>query len=226
MTHELVHAAFPDVAEEHHWIEEGIATYVEPIARVQIGDLTPEKILDYMATRQADGAAGATINREVLILARAMSVKFEGVQKLEENGDIGRALSREEEERLIEAAAKSASKVLHTIVRIALATGTRHDEIRLLQWSQIDFERKLITVGRTKPGGGEGRQIPIGPALEGVLEAYLSRYAAAFGPAEPDWYVFPVHTRRLWIDPKRPIQTFGRAWGSLRKAAEVQCRFQ
>jgi hypothetical protein len=44
MTHEFVHLAFPDVAEEHHWIEEGIATYVEPIARVQIGDLTPEKI--------------------------------------------------------------------------------------------------------------------------------------------------------------------------------------
>jgi hypothetical protein len=44
MTHELVHLAFPDVAEDHHWIEEGIATYVEPIARVQIGDLTPERI--------------------------------------------------------------------------------------------------------------------------------------------------------------------------------------
>jgi hypothetical protein len=44
MTHEFVHTAFPDVADEHHWIEEGIATYVEPIARVQVGDLTPERI--------------------------------------------------------------------------------------------------------------------------------------------------------------------------------------
>lgn len=44
MTHEFVHLAFPDVARNHHWIEEGIATYVEPIARVQIGDLTPERI--------------------------------------------------------------------------------------------------------------------------------------------------------------------------------------
>jgi hypothetical protein len=44
MTHEFVHLAFPDVARDHHWIEEGIATYVEPIARVQIGDLAPEKI--------------------------------------------------------------------------------------------------------------------------------------------------------------------------------------
>jgi hypothetical protein len=38
MTHEMVHLAFPSVAREHHWIEEGIATYVEPIARAEIGN--------------------------------------------------------------------------------------------------------------------------------------------------------------------------------------------
>ena len=44
LTHEMVHLAFPSVAEEHHWIEEGSATYIEPIARARAGDLTPEKI--------------------------------------------------------------------------------------------------------------------------------------------------------------------------------------
>ena len=44
MTHEMVHLAFPSVPEKQHWIEEGIATYVEPIARAQIGDLTSAKI--------------------------------------------------------------------------------------------------------------------------------------------------------------------------------------
>jgi hypothetical protein len=44
MTHEMVHLAFPSVAEEHHWIEEGLATYVEPIARAQIGNLTAVKV--------------------------------------------------------------------------------------------------------------------------------------------------------------------------------------
>jgi hypothetical protein len=41
MTHEMVHLAFPSVAEEHHWIEERLATYVEPIARVEAGNLEP-----------------------------------------------------------------------------------------------------------------------------------------------------------------------------------------
>lgn len=43
MTHEMVHLAFPDVAEQHHWIEEGLATYVESVARARAGDLTAAK---------------------------------------------------------------------------------------------------------------------------------------------------------------------------------------
>lgn len=39
LTHEMIHLAFPNMAEEHHWIEEGISTYVEPIARAQAGQM-------------------------------------------------------------------------------------------------------------------------------------------------------------------------------------------
>ncbi len=44
LTHEMVHLAFPSVDENHHWIEEGIATYVEPIARIRAGHLTAEQM--------------------------------------------------------------------------------------------------------------------------------------------------------------------------------------
>jgi hypothetical protein len=47
MTHELIHMAFPDVSgrsDEHHWMEEGMATYIEPIARAQIGRMKPERV--------------------------------------------------------------------------------------------------------------------------------------------------------------------------------------
>ncbi len=43
-THELVHLAFPSLPDEQHWMEEGLATYVEPIARVQTGELKPTQI--------------------------------------------------------------------------------------------------------------------------------------------------------------------------------------
>ena len=37
LTHEFVHYGFPDMPDRNHWIEEGLATYVEPIARVAVG---------------------------------------------------------------------------------------------------------------------------------------------------------------------------------------------
>jgi hypothetical protein len=43
-THELDHMAFPDLPEENHWLEEGLASYIEPIARVMTGDLKAQQI--------------------------------------------------------------------------------------------------------------------------------------------------------------------------------------
>lgn len=44
MTHELVHTAFPDLPDDQHWMEEGLATYVEPLTRVMTGELTAQKV--------------------------------------------------------------------------------------------------------------------------------------------------------------------------------------
>jgi len=44
LTHEMIHLAFPSMARRHHWIEEGISVYVEPIARVQAGQLSAERM--------------------------------------------------------------------------------------------------------------------------------------------------------------------------------------
>jgi hypothetical protein len=43
LTHEMIHLAIPSLAERHHWLEEGLATYVEPVARARSGVLTPEQ---------------------------------------------------------------------------------------------------------------------------------------------------------------------------------------
>lgn len=44
MTHEMVHTAFPDQEDAHHWIEEGTATYVEPLARLWVGNYTTSRV--------------------------------------------------------------------------------------------------------------------------------------------------------------------------------------
>jgi hypothetical protein len=37
LIHEMIHLAFPSMDDDQHWIEEGISTYVEPVARVRVG---------------------------------------------------------------------------------------------------------------------------------------------------------------------------------------------
>ncbi|WP_073467942.1 hypothetical protein [Rhizobacter sp. OV335] len=44
LTHEFVHLGFPSLRRQHVWIEEGSATYVEPIARVQAGQLSATRM--------------------------------------------------------------------------------------------------------------------------------------------------------------------------------------
>ena len=44
MVHEMVHTALPDMEERYSWLSEGLAVYVEPIARVQAGDLSAREI--------------------------------------------------------------------------------------------------------------------------------------------------------------------------------------
>ena len=44
LTHEMIHTAFPNMPHTQRWLEEGISTYVEPIARARAGTLSVEEV--------------------------------------------------------------------------------------------------------------------------------------------------------------------------------------
>jgi len=44
LIHELIHLAFPTVPRRHHWIEEGLAVYVESVARASAGQIPAENV--------------------------------------------------------------------------------------------------------------------------------------------------------------------------------------
>jgi hypothetical protein len=56
LTHEMTHLASPACKEDDtDWLGEGMATYVEPIARAQAGYLTPEYVWNDFVTRMPRG---------------------------------------------------------------------------------------------------------------------------------------------------------------------------
>ena len=44
LVHEMTHLALPSLPDAHEWLEEGLATYVESIARAQAGQLSVEQV--------------------------------------------------------------------------------------------------------------------------------------------------------------------------------------
>jgi hypothetical protein len=44
LVHEMVHTALPDLEGPQHWLEEGLATYVEPLVRRRAGILTSQDV--------------------------------------------------------------------------------------------------------------------------------------------------------------------------------------
>jgi hypothetical protein len=56
LTHEMTHVAFPATKEDDtDWLGEGMATYVEPVARAQAGYLTPEYVWNEFVMRMPRG---------------------------------------------------------------------------------------------------------------------------------------------------------------------------
>ncbi len=65
LVHEMVHLGFPSMTGRE-WIEEGLATYVEPIARARAGLIAPEEIWRWLlwgVPRGLDGLGGRGLDQ-------------------------------------------------------------------------------------------------------------------------------------------------------------------
>ncbi len=58
LTHEMSHLALPNLPRRQHWMEEGLATYVEPIARARRGHLSTEEVWSDLVRRTPQGVPG------------------------------------------------------------------------------------------------------------------------------------------------------------------------
>jgi integrase len=194
---------------------------------VMLSDLTEAKIRRYIEQRQEQGASGRTINMELANLSRAMghpwSVLWPKVRKLEERQDVGRALSVEEQTRLLATLKNAHTPHVGTLIPLLLLTGTRSGGAMSLTWGQVDLFDGTLTVGRAKTSSGRGRVIPINGDLAPILLAHRSDFVRWFGEPLPTHFVFAWGSP--WpCDPTRPVTGVKHAWETLRAEAAVSCR--
>ena len=108
-------------------------------------------------------------------------------------------------------------------IRALLLTGMRSGELTGATWGQVDFERRVLKVGRAKTSAGAGRQIPMNNDLFLLLTAYGEWFTRKFGETRPEFYVLPFG-KPAPSDPTRPTTTLKTVWGSIRDEAKGSCR--
>lgn len=233
---------------EPHWakrtrgIHESSWKHLEPVfGKLLLSDISPQTISKYQRQRQKEGASGRSINielgmiRQVMIHHRMWHAIAPDVRMLKEREDVGRALTADEETRLLAAAKKSASRSLYPAVLLSIHSGMRNEELRLLQWRLVDFMQEKVQVGKSKTRGGEGRAIP----LSDTALVCLKEWRAKFPDAKPEHYVFPsekygLHGKKGMFggtvqvydyDPETPIAGWKSSWTTCRELAGVSCRW-
>ncbi len=221
--HSWLEVAKPHLSERTKAIYgDAVRLHLKPaLGSLLLCDIDAPRIASYRALCKSEKASARTLNKELQVLRQILEkyklwANLQGDVKFErERDEVGKALLRDDEARLLEACAPN--PLLHTVVTLALNTALRKSEIRLLRWNQVDFFNRRLTVGKSKTEGGSGRPI----SINALAYAALVKWAGPFPESKPEHYVFPAcedarigtqHPGQSKIDPSRPIKSWRTAW--------------
>jgi len=218
----------------------------ERLGRQLVTDIGPDDVLEYRRARLADGVSNRTINYEIGcirgILKRAglwsqIVEQLPGL-KLRENDEVGRALSPEDDRKILAAVKASKAPSLWPLYTVAIESGLRSAEIKALRHKDLSLVWKAgcivsgeIVVPKSKTEAGRLRSVPLSPTVCSVLTMWLSR----FPKATAESFVFPRHKiamikggqavliRDVRLD--KPVQSWATAWRTALKQAGVHYRW-
>jgi integrase len=191
----------------------------------------------------ATGVSNRTVNYETGAL-RGILRHFglwgpiaDRVKALPERHDVGRAITSDDEMKLLAAASQSRSPAVLPLIVISLDTGMRLGETQALHrrdlslvWKNGAIQRGEITVPKSKTAAGTGRVIPLSRRVCACLSLWLER----FPDADQESFLFPYHKIGVAgntrvpvlydIDAGRPMGSWRKAWRIASKAAGVRYR--
>ncbi len=158
-----------------------------------LAKVTPAQVEEFKLKRARE-VARATVDKELAVLkalfnwsiARGLAVSnpVRRVKLFHDDNSRLRYLSREEYDRLIEAA-KQVKTSPYLVEKIVLAahTGLRRGSLFNLRWEQIDFANRVMRIPRTK--SGRPLSVPLNATALSTLQALYENRE----PVSP--YVFP-----------------------------------
>lgn len=169
--------------------------HIEPV----LGSLLASRfgsaqVRQYVAQRRSVGASDATINRELAIVRRGFRLGAQedpplvqrqpAITLLEEDNVRQGFLEQDQYERLLE----ELSAKLKALFVCGYHTGARKNELRRIQWEQVDFESRLIRLSAAQTKGKKARTLPI----YGDMRRWLERQRDTC-PAGSPWVFHGTH---------------------------------
>ncbi len=157
------------------------------ITPAMIAEKRDELLAENIGTDKAPQRRGpATANRYLALLSKAFSLAvsewrwlkdhpMRGGQVSRETPPQGRVrfLSDDERKRLLAACRASGVPDLELVVLLALTTGMRRGELRALRWADLDLQRRVAVLEKTK--NRERRAVPLMPEMVELLKDRVRR---------------------------------------------------
>jgi integrase len=206
-----------------------------------LNEVTQQDVAELRRKLVADGLANGTVNRHLATLRAMFNVAlkwelYEGRNPAASPGMLrevhrDKYLSPTETRALVSALDADKDQTAAAVLALLIVTGARRSEAMLARWENVDLERGLLTVPRSK--SGRPRHIPLAPVAVAFLQRQQARCQAAElarqaelakvrarGDAQaeeeaaPNPYVFPSQRR-----PGQPVEGVRGVWARAKKAA-------
>ena len=145
--------------------------------------ITPDLVAGYRDERLEMGKSNNTVRLELALLSHLFTVALQewhlglfynpvaAVRKPTSGAGRNRRLVKGEERKLLYACDQATNPMLGWMTRLALYTGMRAGEIQTLHRDQIDLDRRVILLTKTK--NGSARLVPLTKAATEVARAAL-----------------------------------------------------
>jgi integrase len=215
--------------------EERLAIVKDRLGDILLSTITRETIEGFQAKRKLDRISNRTVNMDVGALRKVLK-RYGHWRRLQdhvtmlsetEGPPIGRALTPEEQKRLLETAASNPEwEHVYCAAVLAANTSMRGVEVRHVRRKDVNLEtvwdvesatgKGVLYVGHSKNETSK-RKIPLNGAARDAITRMLKR-SDELGHMDPEHYLWCASQHHHY-DPNKPAKRWDAAWGALRDAA-------